>query len=222
MISPECEADLARSLEQSLTARQPWRLIGNAIPIARTDVPDLVALGILPDPDAPGAPFAGAALDNAKALAAKGRAGLPFYPDTWDGYPWAREQLYALSRKAGAGDLIFLTGDSHSFWANSLKDADGRAAGIELGTAGITSPGDFVESGFGEVLSRTLDMAFADHIPEVVWTDNLHQGYVRLDLEREAAEATFIAVDTVTSRDFRPFIVNRFGIVRTEGSVGFA
>jgi len=222
MISPECEADLARSLEQSVASKQPWRLIGNAIPIARTDVPDLVALGILPDPDAPGAPFAGAALDNAKVLAAKGRAGLPFYPDTWDGYPWAREQLYALSRKAGAGDLIFLTGDSHSFWANSLKDADGRAAGIELGTAGITSPGDLVESGFGEVLSRALDMAFADHIPEVVWTDNLHQGYVRLDLGREAAEATFIAVDTVTSRDFRPFIVNRFGIVRTEGSVGFA
>src|SRR3546814_6756492 len=61
---------------------------------------------------------------------------LPFYPDTWDGYPWARERLYDLSRRAGAGDLIFLTGDSHSFWANSLKDAQGRPAGLELGPAG--------------------------------------------------------------------------------------
>ena len=221
MISPECEADLARSLKQSVSAGQPWRLIGNAIPIARTDVPDLVALGILPDPDAPEAPFAGAVLENARTLAAKGRAGLPFYPDTWDGYPWAREQLYALSRKAGAGDLIFLTGDSHSFWANSLKDADGRSAGVELGTAGITSPGDFVESGFGAKLSRALDKAFADHVPEVVWTDNMHQGYVRLDLRRTEAEATFIAVDTITSRNFRPFIVNRVTIGRVGGSVGF-
>lgn len=222
MISEGCEADLARALERSVAAGQPWRLIGNAIPIARTDVPDLVALGVLPDPDAGDAPFAGAALDNARLLAAKGRAGLPFYPDTWDGYPWARERLYDLSRKAGAGDLIFLTGDSHSFWANSLKDAAGRPAGLELGTAGITSPGDFVESGFGDELSRALDKAFADHIPEVVWTDNMHQGYVRLDLGRSAAEATFIAVDTIRSRAFRPFIVNRFRIMREGDALRFA
>lgn len=222
MISPECEADLARNLAQSVAAGQPWRLIGNAIPIARTDVPDLVKLGILPDPDGPAAPYAGAALDNARQLAAKGRAGLPFYPDTWDGYPWAREALYDLSRKAGAADLIFLTGDSHSFWANSLKDAAGRPAGIELGTAGITSPGDFVESGFGDELSRKLDQAFIEHIPEVVWTDNMHQGYVRVDLRRNAAEATFIAVDTIRSRAFRPFIVNRFTILREDGKISFA
>lgn len=222
MISAECEADLARSLRQSVAAGQPWRLIGNAIPIARTDVPDLVALGILPDPDAPGAPYTGAALDNARLLAAKGRAGLPFYPDTWDGYPWARERLYDLSREAGAGDLVFLTGDSHSFWANSLKDAEGRSAGVELGTAGITSPGDFVDSGFGDALSRALDQAFADHVPEVVWTDNMHQGYVRLDLQRSAAEATFVAVDTIRSRAFRPFIVNRVTIVREGAAIRFA
>jgi alkaline phosphatase D len=221
MISPECEADLARSLKQSVAARQPWRLIGNAIPIARTDVPDLVKLGILPDPDASDTPFAGAALDNARQLAAKGRAGLPFYPDTWDGYPWARERLYDLSREAGAGDLIFLTGDSHSFWANSLKDAAGRPAGIEVGTAGITSPGDFVESGFGDALSRKLDQAFVDHIPEVVWTDNMHQGYVRLDLRRDRGEASFIAVDTVRSRAFRSMIVNRFPILRHPQGIEF-
>lgn len=222
MISPECEADLARSLTQSVAAGQPWRLIGNAIPIARTDVPDLVKLGVIPDPEAPDAPYAGSALENAKQLAAKGRAGLPFYPDTWDGYPWARERLYDLAREAGAADLIFLTGDSHSFWANSLKDAAGRPAGLELGTAGITSPGDFVESGFGDKLSRALDKAFSEHVPEVVWTDNMHQGYVRLDLRRTSAEATFVAVDTIRSRAFRPFILNRFRIERKGRTIGFA
>lgn len=221
MISEECEDDLAQALSASVASGQPWRLVGNAIPIARTDVPDLVALGVLPDPSAADAPFTGNALDNARLLAAKGRAGLPFYPDTWDGYPWARERLYDLSRNAGAGDLIFLTGDSHSFWANSLKDAAGRPAGLELGTAGITSPGDFVESGFGDDLAQALDRAFIDHVPEVVWTDNMHQGYVRIELQRDGAEATFIAVDTNRSRAFRPFIVNRLAIERHPDGIRF-
>ena len=222
MISEEGEADLAAALRASVQAGQPWRLIGNAIPIARTDVPDLVKLGIMPDPFARNAPYTGKALQNARALALKGRAGLPFYPDTWDGYPWAREKLYDLSRSAGAGDLIFLTGDSHSFWANSLKDDAGRSAGLELGTAGVSSPGDFLESGFGEELSRKLDRAFADHIPEVVWTDNMHQGYVRLELTKTEAQASFIAVDTVLTRDYRSFILNRMSIVRKGSQLDFA
>jgi len=86
MISPACETALDTALRASVAARQPWRLLGNAIPMARTDVPDLVALGELPDPFAPNAPYATeTALENARILALKGRAGLPFYPDTWDG-----------------------------------------------------------------------------------------------------------------------------------------
>ena len=222
MISRECETALDTSLRASVAAGQPWRLLGNAVPMARTDVPDLVALGELPDPFAADAPYASeAALQNARNLALKGRAGLPFYPDTWDGYPWARERLYDLSREAGAGDLIVLTGDSHSFWANSLKDAAGRPAGVELGTAGVTSPGDFIESGFGEELSRGLDRAFAEHCPEIDWTDNMHPGYVRLELGRETALATFVAIDNITDQSFRPFILNRLTIARQAGSVAF-
>ncbi|QZH74122.1 MAG: alkaline phosphatase D family protein [Erythrobacter sp.] len=223
MLSLEGEQALDRALRASVAAGQPWRVLGNAIPMARTDVPDLVALGVLPDPFAADAPYTSeAALENARVLAFKGRANLPFYPDTWDGYPWARERLYEQSRAAGAGDLIVLTGDSHSFWANSLKDAEGRPAGLELGTAGITSPGDFVESGFGDELSRQLDLAFAEHCPEIDWTDNMHQGYVRLELARDAALATFVAVDTVTDRDFRAFILNRLRIERRGDGLAFA
>ncbi|MDP3906526.1 alkaline phosphatase [Novosphingobium sp.] len=209
MLAAELEADLDAALRRSVTQRQPWRLIGNPMPIARTRVPDVVAQGLMPDPfTTPGAS------DDAKILAWKGKWNLPFYPDTWDGYEWARERLYALSRKAGAGDLVFLTGDSHSFWANRLADAAGRPAGIELGTAGITSPGDFIGSGFAPDLSEKLDRAFEAHNPEVVWTDNLHQGYVRLALRRSAALAEFIAVDTITTLSDRTSPLKRFGITR--------
>ena len=209
LLAPELEADLDIALRRSVRARQPWRLIGNPMPIARTRVPDVVAQGLLPDPfTTPGAS------DDAKVLAWKGKWNLPFYPDTWDGYEWARERLYALSRKAGAGDLVFLTGDSHSFWANRLVDAKGRPAGVELGTAGVTSPGDFIGSGFARAVSEQLDRALEAHNPEVVWTDNLHQGYVRLALRRTAALAEFVAVDTITAPSSGAGAIKRFGITR--------
>lgn len=209
MLAPALEADLSAALARSVASKQPWRLIGNPMPIARTRVPDVVKLGIIPDP------FAGnGGADEAKILAWKGKYDMPFYPDTWDGYEWARERLYKLSRDAGAGDLVFLTGDSHSFWANRLADASGRSAGVELGTAGISSPGDFVESGFGLETAARLDGAFAEHNPEVVWTDNLHQGYVRLDLAPTQAEAAFVAVDTVLTPVYRARTFKRFAIAR--------
>lgn len=213
MLAPELEGDLARSLKTSVAANQPWRLIGNPMPIARTNVPDVVASGIIPDPSGD------EGLTSAKVLGWKGLHNLPFYPDTWDGYNWAREKLYDLSRAAGAADLIFLTGDSHSFWANQLADGAGRAAGIELGTAGISSPGDFVESGFDRATASALDRALEQHNPEVVWTDNLHQGYVRLNLTHEHARASFIVVDTVLSPQYRTEILNRFELVRRGGAV---
>ena len=227
MISAECEADLASSLSRSVKGGQPWRLIGNAINIAKMPFPDLVARGMLTEPKvvtkADGTVNVAKTLESHPGadLAWKGKWGLPFYTDTWDGYPWAREQLYDLSRKAGAGDLIFLTGDSHSFWANKLADEAERPAGIELGTAGITSPGDFLETGFSPKAAAALDMALADNIDEVVWTDNMHQGYVRLRLERDHGDVEFIGMNTVLSRDYFTSVVKRFEILRDKGVVSF-
>ena len=96
-------------------------------------MPDVVALGTIPNPETKAKP-----LDEAKELAWKGKWNLPFYPDTWDGYEWARERFYTQARAAGADDLIFLTGDSHSFWANRLADGSGRPAGA--GRAPVQRP----------------------------------------------------------------------------------
>lgn len=210
MLAPELEADLAEAWAQSRALGQPWRLIGNPMPIARTRVPDVVALGLIPDPASQARPLP-AAID----LAWKGKWNLPFYPDTWDGYEWARERLYAQARGAGVDDLIFLTGDSHSFWANRLADAAGRPMGIELGTAGITSPGDFIDSGFAPATARRLDAALAEHNPEVIWTDNLHQGFVRLELDRSSARATFVAMDSVLRPDAGTQVLSQWDIART-------
>lgn len=226
MLAPELEADLSAALARSKAEGQPWRIIGCPMVIARIDVPDVAGLGILPDPFQRLAAArskedrARLAMDPAIAFAWKGHFNLPDYLDAWGGYPWAREQLYGLARKAGANDLVFLSGDSHSFWVNRLADEAGRSTGIEFGTAGISSPGDFIDSGFAPDVAKALDRAYADHIPEVVWTDNMHQGYVRIEFGRDRGEATFVAVDTVLSPRFRTSVLHRAGFAKqADGTV---
>ena len=217
MISTQLETYLRGALERSVAARQPWRVLGNASPMARMLVPDLAALGVDPkrnrsfDPAKPASPD----------LMWTARWNLPFYTDTWDGYPAARERLYDLCRGVGADDLLVLTGDSHSFWMNQLKDAAGRRMGLEIGTAGVTSPGDFVESGWDDETARRLDRAF-ETLDEVVWTDNFHQGYVRVELTHAEGAAAFVAVDTVLSPDYRTRLLRTARIQRRGGSLAFA
>lgn len=221
LIAPELETDLEAALARSVKDGQPWRVIGNPSVIGRLIVPDLAKLGVLPDPfpklAAAKTPeeLAKLAMDPHISLAWRGHWALPDYTDAWGGYPWAREQFYALSRRAGAGDLVFLSGDSHSFWTNDLADADGRPAGIEFGTAGISSPGDFIDSGFGPDMSVTLDKAYAQYMPEVVWTDNMHQGYVRVEFGRETGIASFVAVSTVLSRDYTTKVIRKDAFKRS-------
>ena len=197
--------DISEALSGSVAKGQPWRVIGNQIPMARMLVPDVVGLGVLPAPDE-------ASLDAHKRLAWLGQHALPFYTDTWDGYPAAREVFYDTCKASGASDLLVLTGDSHSFWANNLYDANGISMGVELGTAGVTSPGDFVDSGFDDETARALDKAFSDHVPEVSWTDNMHQGYVRIVLRADAAQASFIAVSTVLTPAYEVSPIKSFTI----------
>lgn len=206
MISPLQQADLFRVLSESVQQGQSWRVIGNQIPMARMPVPDVVGLGVLAEPNE-------ASLEAHQRLAWLGAHALPFYTDTWDGYPAAREKFYQLCRDAGASDLLVLTGDSHSFWLNQLADEQGNSMGVELGTSGISSPGDFVESGFDAETAIALDRVFAQQLPEVLWTDNMHQGYVRVVLRPEQAESSFVAVSTVLAPDYSIRTLKSYRIV---------
>jgi len=216
MISPAMEAFLSSELRRSKAQGVQWRLIGNAIPMAKTPVPDLASMGItMPDRQA-------APLGISADLVWKGRWNLPLYPDTWDGYAWAREQFYSLCKQCDVSDLLVLTGDSHSFWANQLTAEDGQSMGLELGTAGISSPGDFIDEGFDRLTAKRIDEVFAQHAPDIRWTSNLHQGYVRLILTPSEGRADYVAMSTVESRQYSTDIIRSEYINRNGSSLQFA
>lgn len=211
LLSSAQERFVADALAGSVREGQPWRLVGNQVPMARTAAPrlseaDLASLA----PSAPKDEY-----DRVRALAERGALGLPLYLDPWDGYPAARERFYAAARGAGADDLLVLTGDSHSFWANVLHDAAGHRAGLELGTTGITSPGDFAR--LGRAGAQLLDRRLEESNPEVLWTDGLHNGYLRLRLTPARAQADYIAVSSVRDRDYGLSRLRRLRIAREGG-----
>ncbi|TGD71510.1 alkaline phosphatase [Mangrovimicrobium sediminis] len=216
MLSDEMEAFLDTSLRESVSAGRPWRLIGNQIPMARTHTPrladsDVAALGITED---------NPRYADYQRFRRVGELGLPLYLDPWDGYPWARERFYAGCRAAGASDLLVLTGDSHSFWQNQLFSAEGVAMGVELGTTGITSPADFAD--FGPAGAALMDGLLAQQNPEILWTEGVTHGYIRLVLEREAAEVEYVGVSNIATRDFHPVSVRRTRVLRRDGTLAFA
>lgn len=186
-------------------------MVITASPIARFLVPDLVAGGIAEDAFPP----AGRYLIDA------GRWNLPWYGDTWDGYTAAREGFYRLAREAGANDLLVLTGDTHNVFANELFDEAGERIGVEIGTTGISSPGEFMDAGFDEEVVRRIDALFAEGINEVRWTDSMHQGYVRVELGREEADVTYVAVDTVLIPDYRAIELRKERIVKSGNSLAY-
>jgi len=123
-------------------------------------------------------------------------AGVPFNLDAWDGYPPARERLYASFRKAGSRPLV-LSGDSHAFWANDLFDASGALVAAEFGTSAITSPsyGNLLPKiEFGPLLANAND--------EVAFCDQNQKGFILLTLTPEFARGDYVAVSTVLEKPY--------------------
>ncbi len=130
-------------------------------------------------------------------------------PDAWDGYAPARQRLFDTVRDNGIDNLVVLTGDVHSSWANELTGnpwepatydpVTGRGVlGVEFATPAVSSPGvlDPIEA------IRQVKLV-SDASPHVKYVECHKRGYVLLDIDRERIQGEFWHVATVDtpSRD---------------------
>lgn len=128
-------------------------------------------------------------------------------PDQWDGYPRQRARLFGFLADNPGGerdDVVVLTGDIHSSWANDLTPAptdpstytpatgEGSLA-VEFICPGITSPG------LGPGAERLLRDRLPTDAPHIKYVDLSRQGYVVLDLDASRAQAAWFHVADVTS-----------------------
>jgi len=215
MLSEQMKGFLASELAESVSAGRTWRIIGNQTVMAKSVVPDISA------PIFDGvfskllSKLTGYSLRLLRGLLRLGKLGLPSNLDAWDGYPVAREGFYKIAKEAGVRDLLVLSGDSHSYWANALFDNEDQAMGLELGTTGISSPGSLLS--FGKERHKQFDDANVARNKEIIWVDGRHVGYIRLVVSHEVAHADFVTVSNVKSRKYEINIVHKLDIKNVNG-----
>lgn len=111
--------------------------------------------------------------------------GVPPNLDAWDGYPAARDRLFAHLEQHGLRDVVALTGDIHSSWAIEVgRDpfAGGSPLLVELVTPAVTSPPPRSFFDVAEILGSH---------PHIRWIDMEHRGYLAVRFESTRATATW-------------------------------
>ncbi len=209
LLGPAQERWVGEQLEASAAAKSVWAVLGNQVLMARIGLPARAALD----------PVTRAAIEKdfprlrqAMALAER---GVPPSLDMWNGYPRQRERLYSLLSEANA-NVVVLTGDSHTGWANELTAGTGAVVAHEFGVTSVTSPG--IAEAFKD--NRDLDMPalFKAGSREVKWHDPFSRGFLVLTLTRKDATAEFVAVSTILSKSYEARTVARFVVTPRAGA----
>jgi alkaline phosphatase D len=118
-----------------------------------------------------------------------------FASDAWEGYPGSRERLFAVLTENKIDNVVVLTGDIHSSWANDLapdvKDpaaydpATGAGAiAVEFVTPAVSAPGatEAVAPAAAALVTENKGVKFVDFY---------HRGYIVLDVTPARVQAAW-------------------------------
>ena len=130
---------------------------------------------------------------------------LPFNLDAWDGFPAARDRLYAAAKEAKAR-LVTFTGDTHTAWANTLHDNNGERRGVEFGCTSVTSPG---LGTYAEGLPNVGQM-FMDANDEVDFYDPFDHGAIIVTLTADQVRADYYKVSTIETTEYEWSLADSF------------
>jgi alkaline phosphatase D len=190
MLGGTQEAWLAAEMVRSRRAGKRWQVLAQQTVMGDRIMPQRALEWVAAD--APDYLKRGARVGVAAA-----KLGMGYDFDAWAGFPAARARLLAAAQRADA-DLVVLSGDSHNAWANDLATG-GRAAGIEIATQSVTSPG--IEQQASRAVPAEVAAALRATNPSLAWCDTSHRGYTSVQLGPEAVTTEWHFLRTVNERD---------------------
>lgn len=120
--------------------------------------------------------------------------GVGFNGDQWDGYPAERDRVYNHVLTKNISNMVVITGDIHSSWANDLPTATynsgtgAGSAGVEFVTPSVTSPGMSIPLGASAIMAANSHIKYAQ-------LDK--HGYVIMDLNQNRTQADWYHITTI-------------------------
>jgi alkaline phosphatase D len=150
--------------------------------------------------------------------------------DSWQGYPVEREQLLQFIKANGIKDVVFVTGDIHTFIAGDVRTnlGAGEPVAVEFVGGSITSRG----IGEGEAGLLPGNDRAPSTSPAIInllrglnpWTDQAdldHHGYARVTATQQRFDCEFIRMATIKrrSRATLPSAGFRYSLSRGQTSI---
>jgi alkaline phosphatase D len=114
--------------------------------------------------------------------------------DQWDGYPAERKKLFDYILNNNVKDVVVLTGDIHTAWANDLpstgynSSTGANSAGVEFVGTSVTSPG----APFGVPQS-----IITSSNPHIKYVDLVQHGFAILDINKTRAQCDYYYIPSI-------------------------
>lgn len=125
--------------------------------------------------------------------------GFPVNLDQWDGYPAERKKIYDYSLNHNIDNLVVLTGDIHSAWANDLPynnnydpNTGANSVGVEFVATSITSTNSPIAVGLNILQSQNNHIKYAELA---------EHGYIIVDVNNDRVQGDFYTISDITDAD---------------------
>jgi alkaline phosphatase D len=184
---------LQQALQSSKARGATWQMLGQQVLMGKLNIP------VIPPEELAKLELSEYARPRVEQTQQLAPYGLPSNLDAWDGYPAARERLFAMLG-AHANNPISLAGDTHNGWAFNLTNQKGEAVGVEWGTPGVSSPG--LEN-YVPLPPDEMQALLKGASPELVACDTSQRGWTHVTLTPEAATAQWRFVSSVTEPTYQ-------------------
>lgn len=206
MFGQEQQDFIIETLAASKAEGRRWRLLANQVIMGRLLTPDFT-----PYIDEAAVQSIEKDWAGVRDFLTLSKYNMPVYPDSWDGYPVARNNFYDALNGAGVNDMLVLTGDAHEFWVNELTSESGIKVGMEIVTSSVSS----------QTLTAYMGDATADHNllltqsnPDARYYNATVNGFIDLTLDVKKADVRMVAVSTVAALEYETYDAARFTIRR--------
>jgi alkaline phosphatase D len=129
-------------------------------------------------------------------------AGIAVNQDQWDGYPAERTKILSHIKNNNINNVVVLTGDIHTSWANDLPvDPGSYNSGTGAGSVAVEYVCTSITS--GSFITFTVPVSIIQVFnPYIKYAELSKRGYLLLDVTNQKVQGDWIYMSTITSKNY--------------------